>query len=127
MYLIWCFMFDDLSTQSISREVGKRLKRVRLQRNLTQEYVCAQAGLSRNTLSRLENGSAAQLDSLIKVMRVLGLLNNLELLVPEDTIGPIERIEMEERIRKKRRSRASGSGVKKNLKAGKQIKWGDEE
>ena len=39
-------------------------------------------------MTRIENGDGATLDNLIKIMRMLGRLNNIDLLIPEQELTP---------------------------------------
>lgn len=60
------------------------------------------AGVSRKTVSKLETGEQVTTLSLIRVLRELGLLEDLETILPEPRPTPIEIAE-----RKKPRQRAS--------------------
>ncbi len=80
------------SVELIISDLGDRLARVRLSRNISQEVLAAKAGLTRRTLSRLETGQGATLDTLVRVLRGLGLENHLEALLPNPGIQPAQRI-----------------------------------
>ena len=54
----------EIGDKAIVRELGERLARTRLERNLTQAELAEQAGIAKRTLERIEAGGAAQLDSL---------------------------------------------------------------
>ena len=86
--------------------LGRRLARHRLNRNLTQAVLAAQAGVSTLTVQRMEHGRSSQAANLIRILRALGLLDNLDALVPEPAISPIQQARMRGRIRQ----RASRSG-----------------
>ena len=103
-------------------ELGERLAGVRLDRNLTQAQLAEQAGVSKRTVERLESGSVAtQLSSLIRVCRVLDIVDRLDLIVPEPVPSPLEQLKLQGR----KRQRASAG---KNTKASsKKWQWGDEE
>ncbi len=107
--------------QAVLRELGGRLARVRLERNLTQAQLAEQAGVSKRTVERLESGSVAtQLSGFLRVCRVLDLVERLELLVPEPVPSPIDQL----KLRGRERQRAS---AKRTTKAGpKTWQWGDE-
>lgn len=91
--------------EAILSELGRRLAQARLARNLTQAQLATQAGISKRTLERLESGEvAAQLSAFIRVCRGLGILDRLELLVPEPTPSPIAQL----KLRGRERRRASG-------------------
>lgn len=91
------------SDQSILDELGKRLSLYRLNRNLTQEELAKEAGLGINTIYRAEQGHSTQLSNLIRLLRVLGLISNLDALVPDLPPSPIAQA----KLKKQERRRAS--------------------
>jgi transcriptional regulator with XRE-family HTH domain len=104
-------------------ELGRRLARTRLERNLTQAELAAEAGVSKPTLERLEAGETTALSTFLRIIRALGLLDALDRLVPEPTPSPIERLKLEG----KKRRRASGSrGSGQSVETVKPWTWGDE-
>jgi transcriptional regulator with XRE-family HTH domain len=84
-------------------ELGTRLMHARLLRNLTQDDLANAAGVSKRTVERLEAGHSVQLTNLIRVLRALFLLQNLEQLIPPKGPTPLEQL----RLRGKERRRAS--------------------
>lgn len=108
--------------QAVLSELGERLAKARLERNLTQSQLAAQAGVSKNTVQRLESGSVAtQLSGFIRVCRVLDLVERFDLLVPEPVPSPVEQL----KLRGRKRQRAS---ARRNAKASpKKWQWGDEQ
>jgi transcriptional regulator with XRE-family HTH domain len=70
MSIILRFM-DTLTALRSLAEAAHLLKALRLERNRTQEEVCAAVGLSRRALQALESGSApdARLQTLLKLLR----------------------------------------------------------
>jgi transcriptional regulator with XRE-family HTH domain len=92
---------SQLTDDTVLAELGRRLARTRLERNLTQAELGEEAGVGLATVQRLERGRPARLTSLIRVLRILGLLEALELLVPEPTPSPIERLKLEGRERQR--------------------------
>lgn len=83
-------------------ELGGRLARVRLERNLTQGQVAEQAGVSKRTVERLESGAVAtQLSGFIRVCRVLDVLERLDALVPEPVPSPVEQLKWRGRQRRR--------------------------
>ena len=63
--------------------LGQRIARYRLNRNMTQSALAGEAGVSLPTVQRLEGGHSTQATNLIRVLRALRLLGNLDNLVPE--------------------------------------------
>jgi transcriptional regulator with XRE-family HTH domain len=92
-----------LTNEAVLDELGQRLKQTRLRRNLTQRYLAEEAGVSLATVRSLEDGKPSQLVTLIRVLRVLGLLGGLERAIPEPPPSPIEEL----RLRGRERRRAS--------------------
>ncbi len=86
-------------------ELGRRLERIRLDRNLSQDRLATEAGVSRQTVGRIESGGAAKLPAVIRILRALGMLEALELAVPEPLPSPIQQLER----KGKQRQRARGA------------------
>lgn len=82
-------MLDLLSNDQVESELGKRLRAERLERNLTQEEVAERSGLSRRTITAIENGEGSSLSTLIALLRALGALSTLESFLPPRGPSPI--------------------------------------
>jgi transcriptional regulator with XRE-family HTH domain len=54
-------------------ELGNTVKKLRKERNLTQEMLAKKANISRATLSKLENGNIAQ----VSIVTLNDILNHL--------------------------------------------------
>lgn len=68
--------------------LGERLRLARLRRGLAIDIACERAGISRMTLYRLEAGSPAiALGTLLRILSVLSLENDLELIARDDRLG----------------------------------------
>lgn len=90
------------SDEAVLRELGSRLAALRLAHNLTQAALAHEAGVSKRTVERLESGEvAARLSGLVRVCRVLGLLDRLDALVPSAAPGPVEQLKLAGRERKR--------------------------
>src|SRR5690625_1838547 len=96
---------SQLSDTAIPERLGQRLAHYRLNRNLTQEQIALEAGVSRRSVSKLENGHVVDTRILIRILRALGLISQLDTLAPEQEASPITLLE----ARSKERLRASGS------------------
>jgi transcriptional regulator with XRE-family HTH domain len=77
---------------AVLRELGARLRRTRLERNLSQGQLAKEAGVGRMTVQRIEAGESASLRSFVRVLRVLGLLEGIDRLVPEPPPSPIDQL-----------------------------------
>ena len=103
--------FLGLTDAAALSELGSRLARYRLQRNMTQAELAREAGVSPSTIARLEGGESTQLTNLIRVVRALDLLGNLDVFVPPPAPNPIELLEMQGRQRQRASSRAKEDGA----------------
>jgi len=113
---------STLSDQAVVRELGSRLAALRLAHNLTQAALAQEAGVAKRTLERLESGEvASRLSALVRVARVLGLLDRLDALVPAAVPGPVEQLKLAGRKRK-RASQPRRPAPAKSRK----WTWGDE-
>ena len=108
------------SDGAILKELGDRLSRYRLNRNLTQDLLAKEAGVSKRTLIRIEGGQSVSIDNLIRVLRAQNLLGNLDALVPAPPASPIQQA----KLHGKRRRRASKSSKPSDPEP---WSWGDEE
>jgi transcriptional regulator with XRE-family HTH domain len=86
--------WNSLSNSAIIEEVGKRLKEYRFQRQLTQQELAEPAGINMISIKQNEKGKAVTLTVFLSVLRVLRLLDNLELFIPEIGISPIELLKL---------------------------------
>ena len=110
----------EFSDKLVLQEVGERLARTRLERNLTQANLAKTAGISKRTLERLESGaSSTQLTTFIRVCRALGLLPRFDTFLPKPLASPVQQVKLHGRKRK----RASGRRVEKIVN--KKWTWGE--
>ena len=109
-----------LSDELILTELGNRLGRARLDRQLSQAKLAEQAGVSKRTIERIEAGASAQSVSLVRILRVLDRLSNLDRLIPESGPSPLDLLKRKGKIRK----RASSS--RQSKVADKPWSWDDD-
>jgi putative transcriptional regulator len=108
-----------LTDAAVLAELGQRLERTRLERNITQQELAREAGITRGTVVRLEHGDSVGVAVLLRVLRAVDLLDRVDQLVPEPLPSPIEQLHLQGR----RRQRASG-GRRDDVAA--PWTWGDE-
>lgn len=97
--------YQDLPNTAIEGDLGRRLQAIRLGRNISQAQLAVEAGVARRTITRLESGGGVSLETFIRVLRALGLLDRLAELLPDTSVRPIE--EVRGRGRKRQRARPS--------------------
>ena len=96
--------FTNASADQVELALCERLRDIRLSRNMTQQQIAQEAGVSLRTIGRMENGEGVSLNTFIRVLAALGIHQNLETLLPDHTVRPMERIALSGSERK----RASG-------------------
>ena len=70
----WLF----LTEHEILKEIGNRLKRIRVQHNLTQKELSQEVGLSVSTISLIEKGKSTSVESLIRILIRLNRIKDFE-------------------------------------------------
>ena len=84
--------FSLATSEQIEAALCKRLESIRLSRNITQTQLAGKAGVSPRTIGRLEKGQGVSVDTFIRIMMALGIQQNLEALLPDPIVRPIERV-----------------------------------
>lgn len=100
------------------KKIGSKIKSYRISADLKQQDLADKSGVSVRSISRLEQGNSVQLDSLIKILYALGLEQNLDLLIPDQTMKPSYYLKNERREKQR---------VVKKVKKQNIFKWGDEQ
>ena len=102
---------DDIYTLSdsqLSKRLGEKLKSIRLKRNITQQSLAEASSISLSSVKKVENGEIGAFDTLIRVLRTLGMLESISTLFEEEQLSPSEYYDMMNRVRKQTRKRAVG-------------------
>jgi transcriptional regulator with XRE-family HTH domain len=82
--------FKAMSDKAILTELGERINRQRLNRNITQTDLAGQAGVARIVVQRLEGGRGCTLENLIRILRALQFLDQLDAFLPEPGLSPLQ-------------------------------------
>lgn len=82
-------MNSEITPAELVVAVGESIRSLRLQKNLSQSVLSAQAGVSMNALRHLESGQGANLTTLVRVVRALEKQEWLQNLAPRVTINPL--------------------------------------
>lgn len=103
--------------QEYINELGLKIKTYRIMKEMSQQDLADSTGVSKRSISRLEQGESVQVDNLFKILLALGLGDNIELLVPDQTKRPSFYLKKTDDKPKRVRRRTEKSG----------FKWGDEQ
>ena len=93
-----------MSDKAILAELGERVHRERLNRNTTQVELSRHAGVARTVVQHLESGNGCSLEGLVRILRALGLLDQLDAFLPDPGPSPLQLA----KLHGKQRRRASG-------------------
>jgi transcriptional regulator with XRE-family HTH domain len=114
---------STLTDQALLQLIGERLAQLRLAKNLTQQQLAEQASLGVRTVQRLELGEAAtQLSGFVRVCRVLGIVERLDALLPEQPASPMAQLAQLAQHKRAGHTRKRASGRKPAARAP-QKKW----
>ncbi len=96
-----------MNDQILMNCIGQYIQHHRLLQNKSQSEVAGAAGISRSTLSLLENGENTNLLTLIRVLRILQLLHIMDSFQFENRPSPIELAKLDQKQRKRARRKQS--------------------
>lgn len=96
------YSYEPMSDLSIAQEIGRRIERLRLEQNITQQELAAEVGVTPKTYRQLMQGQGKFIN-IIAVLRALGAVQLIAECIPEQEFSPLERLKLEG----KRRRRAS--------------------
>jgi len=83
-------MLFSLSDIEIVIEIGRRLQKKRLNKNISQQKLATLSGVSRTTISDIENGKTYNILTLIQLLRGLESLDDIDNFIVDPGISPIE-------------------------------------
>jgi transcriptional regulator with XRE-family HTH domain len=89
---------------------GERLRRHRLNRNLTQGDLARAIGVSKPTIVSLERGEG-RIDTLVAVLQAFGLGNRFVELIPDPPPSPVQLAQLAGRTRKRARHPSGQKGL----------------
>jgi len=95
-----------MNTEQALNEIGERIRRHRLNRNLSQKEVAERAGIGLASIARLEDGKGSTLSNLIRVLTALDVLDSLDAFLPVPPISPIQLAKLHGKERRKASKKA---------------------
>jgi transcriptional regulator with XRE-family HTH domain len=116
--------FGELTDAATLRELGRRLEAHRLERNLTQVELSDLAGVGRSTVQKIESGGSVQTISLVKILRALELLAEVDAAIPERIVLPVMELDRAREPRQRARHRQPGTEVDQTSEE--PWTWGDQ-
>jgi transcriptional regulator with XRE-family HTH domain len=113
--------FDNFLTDAvILGEIGVRIKHKRVDAGLTQAQLAEQSGIAKRTVERLESGNSTDSLALIRVLRALKIVENLESMLPDTPQSPIALL----KTRGRERTRVRSARASEARQRDQSWKWG---
>ena len=78
------------SDNVILHDIGKKIKEVRLEQNITQQQLSELSGVSKRSIGNIENGLNHSVMAMIAILRALSILDYLDRFFEEKKISPLE-------------------------------------
>jgi transcriptional regulator with XRE-family HTH domain len=100
--------YNAMTAEELQEELGGRLRRLRVNKDLDQATVASKAGISVRSLRSLENGTGSNLRTLMLVLKTLDSLDGIDALAPVPTISPMAMLKRVPQRQRVRRSRTRG-------------------
>ena len=94
---------------AIMRQIGSKLKELRIEKNMKQKELADAAGVSVFTISSVENGKTTSLLTVIQLLRALEHLDYLDSFFQEESISPVAYAKLMKNNKKKERVKSSTS------------------
>ena len=91
------------------RQIGSKLKELRIEKNMKQKELAEAAGVSVFTISSIENGKTTSLLTVIQLLRALEHLDYLDSFFQEESISPVAYAKLMKKNKKKERLKSSTS------------------
>ncbi|HEX5056284.1 MAG TPA: helix-turn-helix transcriptional regulator [Gammaproteobacteria bacterium] len=102
--------YKGLSNDAILAELGDRLRRLRLNADISQEALAEATGLSRKTVQNAESGENCSMDTLVRMLRGLNALDQLENFMPPASPSPIQMARLHGKTRRRARKAGAAKG-----------------
>ncbi len=96
----------SLSDAQIQKKIGEKLKAIRLKQNITQDSLAESSSISRSSVQKIEAGEIGSFDSFLRILRTLGMLDEIQHLCEEEQMSPSEYFDFVYSLKRKRRKRA---------------------
>ena len=100
------------TNSELQAELGQRLRRLRLQRNMPRTELAEKAGVAAGSIAKAEAGEDIRLSTLLGLMRVLGGLDQVLQLIPEAQVSPLEAVDLGPERKNARRCGKKAATVK---------------
>lgn len=94
--------YHAMTNIAIAAELGKRLERLRLAKNFTQQEVADEIGITTKSYRQLAAGGG-KVENLIAALRVMNALDQLDNFLPEPAPSPLQQLKLKGKERRRAR------------------------
>lgn len=115
--------YKSLSNDAILAEIGERMRRLRLNADISQEALAETTGLSRKTVQNAESGANCSMDTLVRMLRGLNALDQLESFMPPAAPSPMQLARLHGKTRRRASGHGAGAGDKDDGEGGAPGEW----
>lgn len=103
------------TNDAIMRQVGSKLKELRIEKDMKQAELADASGVSVFTISSVENGRATSLLTIIQLLRALEHLDFLDSFFQEEAMSPIAFAKLMKKNNKKKERVKTSANKTKNI------------
>ncbi len=90
-----------MNTEQVLIEIGEKIRRHRLNCDLSQKEVAERSGIGLASVARLEDGQGCTLANFIRVLSALNVLESLDAFLPTPPVSPIQLAKLQGKLRQK--------------------------
>ena len=101
----------QLSDTAIAAELGQRLERLRLERNITQKNLADEIGITPKSYRQMIAGGG-KLENFIAALRALNELQQVDMLLPASGFSPLAQLKLRGKQRQRARPSSDDQGVR---------------
>ncbi|MEZ9949958.1 hypothetical protein BCV02_01200 [Vibrio breoganii] len=98
--------YSQMSADALTKIIGERLRRYRLNKNMSHAQLTEISGLNRQKIARAESGKAT-LETVVALMIGLEITDHLDAFLPPTPISPIQLAKLKGKERKRASQRRS--------------------
>ena len=83
----------SMTNLAIAKDIGLRIEQLRLEANISQEYIAGELGITVKTYRNIKFGKA-KFELVIGVLRILGQLELVNHFIPNSPYSPLKLLEL---------------------------------
>jgi len=93
------------SPSELQRELGEAIRRLRVNRGMTQAEAAAKAGIALRSLAALERAGKSSLESFVRALSALQASDVIGKIAPQPQVSPLAMLHNEGKVRQRVRRR----------------------